>query len=132
MQITTRRMLGGLSPNSPASSPVWTRGLLPSVALHALPMEKSKQKATKLTERRSKHWRRLNKFESATKSSSDGAKDMENIFDPMLACKQPNIGSGATAIGSAARAADEDSRRRIYMQGAKHRVLTHKSSGAYP
>ena len=33
---------------------------------------------------------------------------MECIFDPMLACKQPNIGSGATAIGSAARAPDED------------------------
>ena len=125
-------MLGGLSPHSPASSPVWTRGLLPSVALHALPMEKSKQKATEFTEGRTKHWRRLNKLESTTKSSSAGSKDMEYILDPMLACKQPNIGSGATAIGSAARAPDEDSRRRVYMQGAKHRVLTHKSSGAYP
>ena len=125
-------MLGGLSPNSPASSPVWTRGLLPSVALHALPMKKSKRKVTKVTERRSKHWRRLNKLESTTKSLSAGSKDMEYIFDPMLACKQPTIGSGATAIGSAARAPDEDSRRRVYMQEVKHRVLTHKSSGAYP
>ena len=28
-------------------------------------------------------------------------------LDPMLACQQPNIGSGATAIGSAGRAPDE-------------------------
>ena len=28
-------------------------------------------------------------------------------LDPMLACKQPNIGSGATAIGSTARAPDK-------------------------
>ena len=132
MQITTRRTLGGLSPNSPASSPVWTRRLLPSVALHALPMEKSKQKATKFTEGRIKHWRRLIKARVRNKNSSAGAKDLEFILDPMLACKQPNIGSGATAIGSAARAPDEDSRRRVYMQEVKHRVLTHKSSGAYP
>ncbi|CAA3032922.1 Hypothetical predicted protein [Olea europaea subsp. europaea] len=96
------------------------------------PDGKSRQKVTEITEGRTKHWRRLHKLESTTKSSSAGSKDMKYIFEPMLACKQPNIGSGATAIGSAARAPDEDSRRRIDMQGAKHRVLTHKSSGANP
>ena len=34
-------------------------------------------------------------------------QEATQVLDPMLACKQPNIGSGATAIGSTARAPDE-------------------------
>ena len=43
------------------------------------------------------------------------------MLEPMLTCQQPNIVSGATAIGSAARAPDEDREELVI------RVLAHGS-----
>jgi hypothetical protein len=82
-------------------------------------MEESRQKTTKFTEGRIKHWRRLIKLESATKARVLAQGTWNAYFDPMFACKQPTIGSGATAIGSAARAPDEESGRKFDMQRSK-------------